>query len=237
MTDYVEEAPEPPRRRLRYDPRRTGGEDAYRAAQRHSRIVRALKYILPGLAIVAGLIFWGSAHFIPGDLANLIAMAQIDTKSNSVVMDKPHISGFEGTRRAYDVKADSASQSLDDPKVVTFRTVDAHIGLEDAGVATVAAATGVYNGNNNQLELKDGISIKTDTGYAAAFEAASVDLAKGSLTSSRPIEITTGEGSLRANAVEVSERGKKIVFSGGVSVTYMPPGELAAAPPASAQPK
>ena len=235
MTDYIEEAPEPPRRRLHYDPRSSGCEEAYRAAQRHSRIVRGLKYALPALAIVAVAVFWGSARHISGDLANLIALAQIDTKSNSVVMDKPHISGFEGTRRAYEVKADSAMQSLDDPKVVTFRKVDAHIGLEDAGIATVNAATGVYNGNSNMLDLKDGISIKTTTGYAASFESASVDLAKGSLSSSRPIEITTSEGSLRANSVEVSDRGKKIVFSGGVSVSYMPPDELAA--PAAATPK
>ena len=237
MTEYIEEAEEPPRRRLRYDPSASCGEAAYRAAQRHSKVVRALKYVLPVLAILGAAAFWGSARFIDGDLANLIAMAQIDTKSNSVVMDKPHISGFEGTRRAYEVKADSAVQNLDDPKVVTFRKIDAHIGLEDAGVATIGAAIGVYNGNSNVLELKDGISITTNTGYAASFEAASVDLGKGSLSSSRPLEITTSEGSLRANAIEVSDRGKRIVFTGGVSVTYMPADVLAAAPVADAKPK
>lgn len=237
MTEYVEDAPEPPRRRLRYDPGASGGEAAYRAAQRHSRLVRALKYLLPGLAILGAVIFWASFRFIDGDLAKLIAMAQIDTKSNSVVMDKPHISGFEGTRRAYEINADSAVQSLDDPKVVTFRKIDARIGLEDAGVATIGAPTGVYNGNTNVLELNDGISIKTNTGYAASFEAASVDLGKGHLSSSRPLEITTQEGSLRANAIEVSDRGKRVVFTGGVSVTYLPAEELAAAPATGAQPK
>jgi lipopolysaccharide export system protein LptC len=235
MTEYVEVAPEPPRRRLRYDPRASGGEAAYRAAQRHSQVVRWLKYVLPGLAIVGALVFWASARVINSDLAGLIAAAQIDSKSNSVVMDKPHISGFEGTRRAYEVKADSASQSLDDPKVVTFHKIDAHVGLEDAGVATIGASVGVYNGNNNVLELKDGISIETNTGYAASFESASVDLGKGSLSSSRPIEIRTSEGNLRANAIEVVNRGKKIVFSGGVSVTYLPPAELAAPGGAAAQ--
>ena len=231
MTDYIEEAPEAPRRRLRYDPRASGGEAAYAAAQRHSRVVRTLKYVLPGLAVLGALVFWGSARVINGDLASLVAMAQIDAKSNSVVMDKPHISGFEGTRRAYEVKADSAMQSLDDPKIVTFNKIDAHVGLEDAGIATIGAAIGVYDGNSNQLELKDGISIKTTTGYAASFEAASVDLAKGSLSSTRPLTISTSEGSLRANSIEVTDRGKKIVFTGGVSVTYLPPGELAAAAP------
>jgi lipopolysaccharide export system protein LptC len=227
MTDTIGAAP---RRRIRYDPRRTGGEDAYQAARRHSRLVRALKFVLPGLAIAGVLLFWASAHFIPSDLASLISVAGIDAKSNSVVMDKPHISGFEGTRRAYEVKAESARQSLDDPKVLTFTAIDAHIGLDDASTATVGAATGIYNGNNNTLQLKDGIVIETTSGYSASIESAAVDLGKGSLVSDRPIELRSKDGTLRANAVEVSERGKHVVFKGGVSVTYMPPAELAQAP-------
>jgi lipopolysaccharide export system protein LptC len=157
-------------------------------------------------------------------------MSGIDTKSNSVVMDKPHISGFEGTRRAYEVKADSAVQSLDDPKVLTFRKINAHIGLEDAGTATVDAATGIYDGNSNTLQLKDGISISTDTGYSATAETAAVDFAKGSLTSTTPIEIHMAAGSLRANAVEVADRGKQVTFHGGVSVTWLPDDLKAATP-------
>ncbi len=229
MTDYIEDAP-PPRRRIHYDPNQVGGEAAYQAARRHSRLVGRLKFILPALAVGGAVVFWASAQIIPSDLANLISMASIDVKSNSVVMDKPHISGFEGTRRAYEVKADSATQSLSDPKVLTFNAINAHIGLDGAGVATVDAKTGIYNGNNNTLQLKDGISIQTTNGYSAAIEAAAVDLAKGTLLSSHPIEIRTREGTLRANSMKVGDRGKHITFRGGVSVTYLPPAELATAP-------
>ena len=233
MTDYIQGAP---RRRIHYDPHRVGGEEAYRAARRHSRLVRILKFVLPGLAVVGAVVFWASVHFIPGDLANLISIAGIDAKSNSVVMREPHISGFEGTRRAYEVKADSAVQSLSDPKVLTFNAINAHIGLEDAGTATVDATTGVYNGNNNTLQLKDGIAIKTTNGYSASIQAAAVDLAKGSLTSSQPIEIRSKEGVLRADSMEVSDRGKHVIFRGGVSITYTPPAELATPPEAGSTP-
>jgi lipopolysaccharide export system protein LptC len=158
-----------------------------------------------------------------------VSLSSLDAQSNSIVMDKPHISGFEGTRRAYEVKADSAVQSLDDPKVMTFKAIDASVGLDAAGTATIDAATGVYDGNANTLVLKDGIAIKTTTGYWASFKEAAIDLAAGSLVSSQPIEIRTNEGTIRANSVEVSERGKRIAFRNGVSVTYLPPGELAAA--------
>jgi lipopolysaccharide export system protein LptC len=191
--------------------------------------VRRLKIILPALAIIGAGVFWTTMHFIPTDLAAIAKGAGIDVNSNSVVMNKPRISGFEGTRRAYDVEAETAVQSLSDPKVMTFNKIDASIGLDGAGTATVNAAVGVYDGNHNTLALKNGIAISTDTGYSASVDAAAVDLAQGSLTTSTPVDIKTAEGSLHAGALSVTDRGKHVLFSNGVSVTFTPQGPLAAA--------
>ena len=235
MTDYRDDndfnqsAPSAAGRRFGYDPALGRGESAFRAARSHSRLVRRLKYILPAVAFGGAAVFWGTTRFISSDLASLVSLSGIDIEANSVVMDQPHISGFEGTRRAYEVKADSAVQSLDDPKVMTFNEIDARIGLDAAGTATVDAPVGVYDGNDNTLVLKDGLAIETTTGYWASFKEAAIDLGKGSLVSSQPIEIRTNEGTIRANGVKVSERGKRIAFVNGVSVTYLPPGELVAA--------
>jgi lipopolysaccharide export system protein LptC len=230
MTDYrndtLEEDPPAPVARARYNPSRARDEGAFDKAAKHSRLVRRLKFVLPTLAIVAVLAVWATARVIPGDLASLVAISGIDVKSNSVVMQKPHISGFEGTRRAYEVKADTAVQSLDDPKVVTFKTIVGHFGLDEAGVATVDAGVGVYNGNTNTLVLKDGINMQTTNGYTGKFMEANVDLGKGTLTSTQPLELTTAEGSIHANAVTVTDRGKRLAFSNGVSVTYLPSGDL-----------
>ena len=218
-----------PRSRIRYDPTHARDERAFDAAHRHSRLVRRLRYILPALAIAAAGLFWGTVRFTPSDLATILSLPSIDAGSNSIVMDAPHISGFEGTRRAYEVKADNAVQSLDDPKVMTFSAIDASVGLDEAGTANIDATTGVYDGNDNTLVLSDGIAIRTTTGYWASFQEAVIDLGAGSLVSSEPIEIRTNEGTIRANSVEVSERGKRIAFRNGVSVTYLPTGALAAA--------
>jgi lipopolysaccharide export system protein LptC len=227
--DYTYDEPEraaAPARRVRYNPRDTRGEGAFAAAERHSRVVRVLKYVLPALAILGGVTFWASARVVPGDMAAIVQSAGIDVESNSVVMDKPHISGFEGTRRAYEVKADSAVQSLDDPKVVTFNEIDGRFGLDEAGVAQLDATTGIYDGNTNTLTLKDGIDVQTNTGYSATLQGAAIDLAKGTLVSDQPLELRTGEGSIKAGGVSVAERGKRVTFTGGVTVVFMPPGDL-----------
>lgn len=225
--DDQPEAPPPvPGRRLRYNPRDTRRDGAFDAAERNSRRVRILKVALPALVVLGVAVFWGTARFTPGDMTAIVESAGVDMESNSVVMQQPHISGFEGTRRAYEVKADSAVQSLDDPKVVTFNAIDGRFGLDEAGEALLDATVGIYDGNTNTLTLKDGIAVETNTGYSATLQGAAIDLAKGTLTSDQPLEIRTGEGSIRANGVSVAERGKRVTFTGGVNVVYMPPAEL-----------
>ena len=221
---------EPPPRRLRYDPTRPIDDAALRAARRHTVRVRWLKVALPALAIAGAGVFWGAVHFIPTDLAAIAKGAGIDVSADSVVMNKPHISGFEGTRRAYEVHADNAVQNLSDPKIVTFNGIDATVGLDDAGTAKLNAAVGVYDGNRNTLLLKNGIAIATDTGYSASVDQAALDLGKGSMVTTVPIEIHSSDGAIRANAVTVSDRGKHVIFSGGVSVSFLPKGELAGPP-------
>jgi lipopolysaccharide export system protein LptC len=221
-----------PRRPIRYDPTRPRSDDAFTAARSHTSRVRRLKVVLPLLAVAGAGLFWATARFVPSDLATIAQNAGIDVTAQSIVMNRPRISGFEGTRRAYEVQAEKAVQSLSDPKVVTFQTIDASIGLDGAGTATLDATTGVYDGNRNTLKLTEGIAIATTTGYSASASEADIDLGQGSMVSSSPIEIKTGQGTIRANALTVSERGKRVAFTNGVSVTYLPPGELAAAPEA-----
>jgi lipopolysaccharide export system protein LptC len=220
--------------RIRYNPTRVRDAGSFERAERHSRRVRRLRYILPGLAILGVVIFWGTARFIPGDMESLVESSGIDVKTNSVVMQAPHIAGFEGTRRSYEVKAASAVQGLADPKVVTFNTIEGRFGLDDDGEAQVAAPSGIYDGNTNTLKLTEGIQLTTTDGYAARLTDAAIDLEAGSLISDRPLELKSAEGSLKAGAIEVQDRGKRVVFKDGVSVTYLPPGELAAAPAAPA---
>jgi len=238
MTDYrdgiSEEAP-PPAPRLRYNPKQTRDEQAFQKAESHSRLVKRLRIILPAIALVAIGAVWATARVIPGDLASLVAMSGIDVKSNSVVMQHPHISGFEGTRRAYEVRADSATQNLDDPKVVTFHTIVGRFGLDQAGEASVNAPTGVYNGNNNTLLLPDGGQMKTTNGYQGSFSEASIDLDKGTLVSTKSVFFSSSDGSIHANGVTVTERGKRLLFSNGVSVKFVPPDTLLSNPATDTQ--
>ena len=109
--------------------------------------------------------------------------------------------------------------------------VTGHFGLGDAGAATVKAKAGVYDAHASMLNLSDGIDATTTRGYTAELVDAAVDVNTGKLVTGKPVVLTSADGTIRANAMTVLDRGKHLLFSGGVSVTYMPPDDGAATLP------
>lgn len=212
-----------PRRKFRYDPSEVRGDEVYSAARRHTGVVRWLKIVLPALAGTAVLVFVLTIKVVTGDLVDLFNIAGVTVDTKSLIMERPHLSGFKGTEHSYEVFADRAIQDLANPDVVRLEKIDAEFGLTSDVKVSVDATAGLFDGDKETLILSDGINVSATNGYAAKLQAAKVDFASGYLSSDTPVEIRLAEGLIRSRAMTVEERGKKIIFSGGVSVTYMPP--------------
>jgi lipopolysaccharide export system protein LptC len=226
MTEYADQ---PVARRIRFDPTRVRDERLYARAYSHSRWVRRLKFILPAVAIAAVAGFFLTMRVVTGTGEAVISNAGINVAKKSLEMKAPHISGFTGTKQSYELKALRALQDLDNPKVVRLEAIDGHFGISNDQTATINAATGIYDGVRNVLRLTDGIDLSTTDGYSAHFADAEVDIGRGHLETDKPVEIHANsgkiKGSIRANRLVVEDRGKHVVFSGGVSVSFIPPEE------------
>ena len=219
----------PRRRQFRYDPAEVRGEEVYGAARRHSGLVRWLKIILPALAGAGVLAFLLAIKIVTSDIGDLFTLAGVAIDTKSLVMEKPHLSGFKGTEHSYEVHAERAVQDLANPKKVRLEEIAAEFGLSSDVKVSLGAAAGVFDGDRQTLALSDGITVSSTNGYAANLETAIVDFDEGSLKSDNPVEIRASEGLIRSRKLSIADRGKKIVFSGGISLTYLPPEEPAEA--------
>lgn len=197
----------------------TRGATAYRTAHRHSRLVAALRWLLPLIVVVAAGAF-ATTLYVESRPAQTAALPKVDMQSNSLVMDAPRVSGFSNAKRSYEVSAQKATQNLQNPKIVTLDRIEAAVGLDGAGKAMVRAATGVYDSEAETLSLKDGIRMESSAGYEADLSEAQVNLRTQSVQSSKPVEIRTNDGVIKGNAVEISDGGSRIQLSRGVSVTF-----------------
>jgi lipopolysaccharide export system protein LptC len=237
MSDPTIEARPAGRRMIRSNPARDRGEIEFQRARRRTRLVRWLRIVLPAIAViaVAGYLITMRVMNELGDIDISMSGLNLDTKS--LTIEKPRVSGFKGTAQSYDLSAERAVQDLTNSKVVRLESISGSFGLQSDGSATMTAKTGVYDGNAETLLLTEGISVKTTTGYDVSLSEAALDFKLRTLTSATPVVIKTGEGTIHANSVRMSDGGRKIAFENGVTVTYMPSaGDGIAAPAADGDP-
>lgn len=211
-------------RNIRFDPTKERGPAYYDHAARHSRHVRILRIALPTIAVLSVLGFFAVMSFDADDGGlPALSLSGINFEQREITMDKPHISGFDGTKRAYEVHAAKAIQALGNAKVVTLETITAKFALGDKGRANLEAAAGVYDGNTQKLKLSGGIDLTTTDGYTARLDDADIDVEAGNVASDTGVVIRGKEGSISADSIEVLERGKHVFFRGNVKVFYQPP--------------
>ena len=183
----------------------------YRAAQRHSRYVRALRVIvLTGIAVV--LLGVMAANYmpavgpirLPGELGKLVI------KGTKITMQAPKLTGYTTDSRPYEFTADTAAQDINKPDLVELQKLHARLQMEDK--STVA----------DKLVLNEDIALASSTGYAARLQEAIVDMHSGNVISNKPVKVKLLNGFLDAKRLEISENGAVIRFDGGVSMTLHP---------------
>lgn len=196
---------------------------AFRAARRHSRVVRILRVAVP-LAVVLG---FGGIFLItylnplrmlaklPVDAGNLVV------SGTKITMEKPHLSGFTHDERAYELSADAAKQDLTKPDLIELRNIHAKVQMQDKSSMEMSAATGVYNSKSETLKLDQNIVLSSTTGYSGQLSEALVDIRKGHVVSEQPVAVRMLKGTLNAKRLEIIDSGDLVRFDGGVTMTLM----------------
>jgi lipopolysaccharide export system protein LptC len=197
-------------------PAETPAERAYRAAVRHSMRVRFLKKAIPiGSAIaIAVVVFVGL--FDPFGRLGGLTLGPVSLSGTKITMDAPKLRGYRAGSRPYEMTAASASQDALKPNLVELNEIRGQVTLENNALAHIEATTGVYNSQTEKLELAGRVNVRTDTGYNAHLTTASVDFKGGKVSSTEPVTVDIGNGSIKADRLDIDDNGKRIVFEGRV---------------------
>lgn len=188
----------------------------FAVAARHSRFVRALRIAVPAAVGVAMAVVFYIAYDIRVvvDTPNLTGNVVISGRK--ITMETPHLTGFTPDQRPYDLVAKTAVQDLTDPDHVELNILRAKVLMEDQSTVTLNAKTGVFDTKQQQLELKKDILLTTSTGYEARLSRASVDMAKGTVSSDERVDVKLTNGTLSADHLRITDNGEVIRFEGNV---------------------
>ena len=202
---------------------RDDSDRAFRAARRHSRVVRILRVAIP-LAVVLGftgiflITYFNPLRLLaklPVDVGNLVV------SGTKITMEHPRLSGFTGDARAYELSADAAKQDLTKPDLIELRNIHAKVQMQDKSTMEMSATAGIYDSKGETIKLDQNIVLSSSTGYRGRLSQATVDIRKGNVLSEQPVEVDLLQGTLNANRLEIADSGDLVRFGGGVNMTLM----------------
>lgn len=196
---------------------------AFRAARRHSRMVRILRIAIPlavalGLAGISLVTYFNPLRMLsrlPIDISNLVV------SGTKVTMEQPRLSGFTRDARAYQFTADAAKQDLTKPDIVELHNIHAKVEMQDKTMMEMTAVTGIYDTKAEMLRLERDILLSSSSGYKGRLSVAMVDIRKGNVVSDQPVELEMLQGTLNANRLEIIDSGDLVRFLDGVTMTMM----------------
>lgn len=193
----------------------------FERADKHSRRVGRLKYLLPiaGMVIISLIIATlVLRQKVPAD----ITIGSAGIEDGKLIMSNPKLNGFDPKKRAYSVEAERAIQSVEDPTHVEMEKIKAKLPMENGLFANVIAGNGSYDATEKKLELGGGINIVTTDGMKMKLTDAYVDLRAGTMNTHRQIEFTSDNASISAQSMEIFENGDRIIFDTNVKLIIQP---------------
>jgi len=202
---------------------RGDSERAFRAARRHSRLVRMLRISIPAVVVLGTTVIALITYFNP---LRMLGQLPIDVGSlvvsgSKITMEHPRLSGFTHDARAYELSADAAKQDLTKPDLIELHNLRATVEMQDKATIEMLATTGTYDSKGEMLKLDQNIMLNSSTGYSGHLSEAMIDMRKGYVVSKHPVELQLLQGTLNANRLEIIDSGDLVRFDGGVNMTLM----------------
>ena len=204
---------------------------AFLKARRHSRWVRFAKIAIPLGAVVTAVAIVLFAYLNPFRKVEGLSVGSIGVNGTNVTMESPKLTGFKKDSRPYEVTASAATQDVRKPNLVELKDLKARIVTDDKGsVARLEASAGVLDTQKEQMNLRQDVRVRTDSGQEAQLRSAFVDFKAGTVVSNEPVTVNIGNGVINAAGLTVSDNGKVFQFRGRVSSTFTPPPSNSPAP-------
>jgi lipopolysaccharide export system protein LptC len=202
---------------------RNTGDRVFRSAARHSRLVRFLRFALPGIILVIAGVILAATFVKPFKIGNFpIDPGKVTLSGTKIVMELPRLTGFTTDSRPYEMIAHTAMQDLTRPDILELKDIDAKVETKDGQHVTIKSINGIYDTKGEVLKLNNHITLSTASGYEGRLSEATVHVASGRVVSESPVEVKLPNGMLHANRLEVTENGAVVVFGRGVEMDLDP---------------
>jgi lipopolysaccharide transport protein LptA len=198
---------------------------AFAAAQRHSRLVRLLRVLLP-LAALTTLGIYGVVIAVSWMAsAGKFKVGAIEITADDLTMKDPSYFDVTSDGR-YEVRAKRAVVAFNKKEPIKLVEVSGDLTQTSGVVTKLKAKRGLFDNAKGELELFDGIEIDGSNGMMARLSRAMIYSKEGKVVSTDPVSALMPTGSVQAAAMTMSTKTRLVQFRKDVAVRLVPqPGQ------------
>ena len=197
---------------------RTDKRRAYRAAVRHSRLVRVLRWGIPVVIVLgaaAAIVFIKLIDPLRA-LAKLpVNLDGLTVSGTTITMHKPRLAGLTQDKKPYVLTARTAAQDVLNPDNLDMADLRATTEMKDTGQVEMTADRGFFESKVDRLTLRQNIVVNSAQ-YQALLDEAVINVRTNHIVSEKPVVVTTQQGTINGNRLEVLNSGEVIRFERGV---------------------
>lgn len=182
------------------------------------RPVRAsILFISLGLALTFVTVLWLGFFTQPAEIKLEVTDVKI-ADTGDIELTGAIYKGRTESGEAFEVTAKIASERSSG--AVDMEAPTAQLFRNDGDLIDLSSLNGVYFPDSSRIEL-DGDVVMTSQDMELTLLALSLsaDLADGSMISNQPVRVERRNGVVTANAMEVTGKGKRIIFKGDARMT------------------
>ncbi len=183
----------------------------------------SLSRLLSWLAVLVGAGFVGLFLFQAGLFALLLPgepPAPPVDNPDQITATTSTVNGIDRENQPYQVKAVKGWQDSRNPTLVHLETVEGQFRRASGAEYTITARTGAYNTKVKELDLQGNVVIVQKDRFTALMDKAHVVVEEKKLTSGVPVDVTFGDGTIKANGMEITDDGARILFLNGVKARF-----------------
>ena len=182
-----------------------------------------MKIVLPAIALLLIVLIVAWPHLNVTDARFRIGFADMTVRvAEDPAMLNPRYVGSDKDDQPYSVTADIARRLSETAGNIELDAPKADILLKDNTWLVLSANRGLYERNNESLDLLGSVILYHDSGYEFLTEKAKIDLDKSVAEGDHPIKGQGSFGNLQAEGFRLKDKGKTIYFTGKSKLVIYP---------------
>ncbi len=180
--------------------------------------VRAsILFISLGLVLTFVTVLWLGFFTQPAEIKLEVTDVKIDD-AGDIELTGAIYKGRTENGEAFEVTAKIASERSSG--AVDMESPTAQLFRNDGDLIDLSSQNGLYFPDSSRIELDgDVVMTSQDMGLTLLALSLSANLADGSMFSEEPVRVERSDGFVTANAMEVTGKGKRIIFKGDARMT------------------